>query len=95
MRRNAWRADDPYVSFSTSDVMYWGQTAYIGGTGFATGDRVEFTDATHTVTAPAQVANPYFLQVQVPSDLSGGYIRLVRKGNIRSNVVPVNFYPPP
>ncbi len=95
MRPNAWRARDPYVSFFTSDVLYWGQTAYIGGTGFAVGDRVAFTDATHTVTAPAQVSNPYFLQVQVPSDLSGGYLRLVRKGNTRSNVVPVNFYPQP
>jgi hypothetical protein len=98
LRETPWfnnRAFDegaPFLNFENRDVAHWGENIFLGGAGFVAGDEVEFRDATHSVRVPAEIASPTLLYVDVPAGMGPGYLRIWR-GDLRSNVVPVNLYP--
>jgi hypothetical protein len=89
---NAYDRDAPHVDFENADVMRHGETVQIRGKGFSRGDVVEFRDLRHSVRRPGKLVEDR-LEVTVPPDMGPGYVRVWRGGR-RSNVVPVNFYPP-
>jgi len=91
-RNHAFDVGAPFLNFENQDVMHWGETVWLGGNGFAVGDQVEFRDVNHSVRVDPTVFGPTVLQATVPTGMGPGYIRIWR-GDLRSNVVPVNFYP--
>lgn len=98
LRETPWFGNDafddgaPFLFFENRDVARWGEQIFVGGTGFAEGDEIEFRDATHSVRVTPFVASPSLLYVDVPVGMGPGYVRVWR-GGLRGNVVPVNIYP--
>lgn len=89
---HAFDAGAPFLYFENQDVAHWGGTISLGGAVFTAGDTVEFRDATHSVREVPEVVSSTLLRVAVPANMGPGYIRIWR-GDLRSNIVPVNFYP--
>ncbi len=88
--KDAYDKDAPHLDFENQDVMKWGETVQLTGTGFEGRIVVEFVDVKQTMRVPANIIDGK-LEVTVPSSIGPGFIR-VRQGNLRSNIVPVNFY---
>lgn len=86
----AFDAAAPHVDFENQDVAHWGETLHLGGKRFKTGDKVEFVDVARTVTVDARPKDGKLI-VTVPGDQGPGFVR-VRRGKLRSNLVPVNIY---
>jgi len=82
----------PFLDFENQDVAHWGETIRLSGSGFASGDEIEFRDLDHFVRVVPTVIGPTLIQVTVPVGMGPGYIRAWR-GDLRSDVVAVNFYP--
>ena len=83
----------PFLYYENRDVAHWGENIFLGGIGFASGDEVEFRDATHSVRGPR--GDRFFRPALCRrADRNGAriYPRVARR-SARSNVVPVNFYP--
>lgn len=91
-RKHAFDPGAPFLNFETQDVAHWGETVWLSGVGFAVGDTVEFRDVNHSVRVEPTIFGTGFMQATVPSGMGPGYIRIWRR-DLRSNVVPVNFYP--
>jgi hypothetical protein len=92
MRRNVWKPGGPWLDFGNTDSMFWGETQYVGGEGFKRGDKLEFTDANHSIIRTPKILTNGVLQVRIPRQMGPGFMRLVRSKQIRSNLLPVNFY---
>jgi len=90
---SAFDTNGPWLDFEATDLAEWGQELILGGHGFAAGDVLEFRDASHSIFVTPEILSTTNLRVQVPVNLSPGYMRLWR-GRLRSNVVPINVVPP-
>lgn len=88
--KDAYDKEGPHLDFENADVMKWGETVQLTGSGFNGRDIVEFVDVSRTVRIPAALIEGK-LEVRVPEGQGPGFIR-VHQGNLRSNIVPVNFY---
>jgi hypothetical protein len=82
----------PFLAYENPDVMRWGETVSLRGEGIRAGDVAEFVSVEKRVLVPGKVSNGR-LEVVVPKEIGPGFLRL-RRGKLRSNTVPVNFYPP-
>ncbi|MBX3118051.1 MAG: hypothetical protein KF784_03235 [Fimbriimonadaceae bacterium] len=87
---DAYDKEAPHLDFENADVMKWGETVQLTGKGFDWRDIVEFVAVDRTVRMPATLVDGK-LEVIVPDKQGPGFIR-IKQGNLRSNIVPVNFY---
>jgi hypothetical protein len=89
---NAFDESAPHLDFENQDIVHYGETLHLTGRGFKQGDLVEFVsiDQDRRVAATLDEGK---LVVTVPQDQKPGFIR-VRRGKLRSNIVPVNVYKP-
>jgi hypothetical protein len=88
--KKAYDEAAPHLDFENQDVAHWGETLTLTGRGFKPGDKVEFVDTTRTVPVETKLEDGN-LVVTVPQDQGPGFIR-VRRGKLRSNIVPINLY---
>ena len=91
-KRHAFDEGARFLHYENQDVAHWGETMSLTGSEFAPGDKIEFRDVTHSVRVVPDLDGPNLVRVTVPMGIRPGYIRVWR-GDLRSNVVPVNFYP--
>lgn len=91
--RNAYDRNGPWLNFEIKDVMRWGETVVLEGRDLREGDEIEFVSVEKTVRLPATNVTGRTATVSVPDGIGPGFIR-ARRGELRGNAVPVNFYPP-
>jgi hypothetical protein len=103
---DAYDPEGPWLRFENPDVLTQGQEIELSGEGFEVGDRVEFVwvdpEEAHTdtgaferhsvIAAPLRVESDS-ISVRIPENMGPGFIR-IRQGDLRSNIVPFNVYPP-
>ncbi|MFW5697575.1 MAG: hypothetical protein ACOCX1_03335, partial [Fimbriimonadaceae bacterium] len=103
---DAYDPEGPWLRFENPDVLTQGREIELSGEGFKPGDRVEFVWADpeeahtasgefqrHTVIAAPLAVTSDVITVRIPDNMGPGFIR-VRQGELRSNIVPFNVYPP-
>jgi hypothetical protein len=81
----------PHLDFENQDAAKWGEELRLTGKGFKAGDKVEFVDV-HRVTLVETKLDRGELVVTVPREQGPGFMR-VRRGKLRSDIVPINVYP--
>lgn len=89
---NAYSAQAPWVDFENEDKMVWDTIVRVRGRGFKEGDELEFVDVKKTIVTRPMVIEPGAVTVRVPKEIGPGFIR-ARRGDLKGNAVPVNFYP--
>ncbi|HZH97538.1 MAG TPA: hypothetical protein VEX38_01090 [Fimbriimonadaceae bacterium] len=106
---NAYDKNGPWLNFENADVLHWGESVVLTGKNFWSEDEVEFRTIAvedfeaaskngpaayeRSIRVKPELLNKSELRVTVPKGIGPGFIRIWR-GKLKSNIVPVNFYPP-
>ncbi|MCW5942033.1 MAG: hypothetical protein KIS66_07360 [Fimbriimonadaceae bacterium] len=91
--KDAFDARAPWLDFENQDAMRWGERVTLRGRGFAKGDTIEIVTVDGTRTLVPSEVSAGAVVVTIPEGVGPGFVRS-RRGALRGNGVPVNFYPP-
>lgn len=91
--KDAFDPKAPWLDFENQDAMRWGEKVTLRGRGFAAGDTIEIVTVDGSFPVKPSEIGPNAMVVTIPEGVGPGFIRS-RRGSLRGNGVPVNFYPP-
>lgn len=91
--KNTFDSRAPWLDFENADVMHWGEAQRLKGNGFRSGDQLIWVDDKKSIILTPTVLSKTEVEVRVPDQMGPGHIR-IKRGNRKSNAVPVNVYPP-